>query len=442
MPRFVSGALGALLASSLLVAAEPATTPAVSAALAPLDSLYPELEKLYVDLHSHPELSLHEVRTSAEIASRLRTLGYDVTDHVGGYGVVAVLRNGPGPTVLLRADMDALPVEEKTGLPYASRVVVKNDAGVEVPVMHACGHDVHMASLVGAATLLSRAKANWRGSLVLVAQPAEELGGGASMMLKDGFLARFPKPDYAVAVHDSADLPAGVIGYTPGFALANVDSVDITVYGKGGHGSAPQATVDPIVIAARIVTALQTIVSRETSPLDPAVVTVGSVHGGTKHNVIPDEVKLQLTVRTYKPEVRKRILAAIERIARAEAEAGSAPRPPEVAVVESGDATYNDPALTERIAAALTKVYGPGRVEEIPPIMAAEDFGLFGRAAGAPSLMLSVGGVPRAKFDAARKAGTPLPPLHSPVWAPDPEPTIETGAGVLTVAALTLFGRP
>jgi amidohydrolase len=442
MLRLVSGALGALLVSSLILAAGPATDRTANAALAPLDSLYPELQKLYVDLHSHPELSLHEARTSAEIASRLRQLGYDVADHVGGYGVVAVLRNGSGPTVLLRADMDALPVEEKTGLPYASHVVVKNDAGVEVPVMHACGHDVHMTSLVGAAALLAREKASWRGTLVLVAQPAEELGRGASMMLKDGFLSRFPKPDYAIAFHDSADMPAGVIGYTPGYALANVDEVNITVFGKGGHGSAPQATVDPIVIAARIVTALQTIVSREVSPLDPAVVTVGSIHGGTKHNIIPEEVKLQLTVRTYRPEVRKRVLASIERIAKAEAEAGAAPRPPEVAVVESGDATYNDPALTGRIAGALAKVYGTDRVVEMAPIMAAEDFGLFGRAAGAPSLMLSVGGVARARYEAARKNGTPLPPLHSSLWAPDPEPTIKTGAGVLTVAALTLLGRP
>jgi amidohydrolase len=438
MRRPVSGALGALLVSSLLLAAEPQPP----AALAPLDAIWPDLEKLYVDLHGHPELSLHEARTSAEIASRLRALGYDVTDHVGGFGVVAVLKNGPGPTVLLRADMDALPVEEKTGLPYASHVVVKNDAGVEVPVMHACGHDVHMTSLVGTAMLMSRAKARWRGTLVLVAQPAEELGGGASMMLKDGFLARFPKPDFAIAFHDMANMPAGVIGYTPGYALANVDSVNITVYGKGGHGSQPEATVDPIVIAARIVTALQTIVSRETSPFDPAVVSVGSIHGGSKHNIIPDEVRLQLTVRSYKPEVRKRVLAAIERIAKGEAEAGAAPRPPDVAVVESGDSTYNDPALTGRVVAALTRAFGPDRVVEMPPIMAAEDFGQFGRAAGAPSLMLWVGGVERGKYEAARKKGTPLPPLHSSLWAPDPEPTIKAGVGALTVAALDLLGRP
>jgi amidohydrolase len=431
-----------LLVSSLLLAAEPAAPPAVNRALAPLDAIYPDLQHLYVDLHSHPELSLHEDRTSATIAARLRDLGYEVTDHVGGFGVVAVLKNGPGPTVLLRSDMDALPIEEKTGLPYASRVVVKNDAGVEVPVMHACGHDVHMASLVGAATLLDRAKASWRGTLVLVAQPAEELGGGASMMLKDGFLTRFPRPDFAIAFHDAANMPAGVIGYTPGYALANVDSVDITVYGKGGHGSQPEATVDPIVIAARIVTALQTIVSRETSPFDPAVVSIGSIHGGSKHNIIPDEVKLQLTVRSYKPEVRKRVLAAIERIAKAEAEAAAAPRAPDVVLVESGESTYNDPALTRRVAAALTKAFGPGRVVEMPPIMAAEDFGEFGKAAGAPSLMLWVGGVERGKYEAARKSGTPLPPLHSSLWAPDPEPTIKAGAGALTVAAIDLLGRP
>jgi len=311
--------ISATLAAPVAAAESPAPAagllalpaPSASPVLAPLPTIYPELEALYMDLHRNPELSLHEEKTSAKMAGRLRALGYEVTEKVGGFGVVAVLKNGKGPTVLIRADMDALPLEERTGLPYASTVRAKNDAGVEVPVMHACGHDVHMTSLIGAATLLARAKDRWRGTLVLVAQPAEEGGGGAKSMLEDGLLTRFPKPDYAIALHDLPLLPAGKLGVTSGYALANVDSVDITVYGRGGHGSRPESTVDPIVIAARTVLALQTIVARENSPFDPAVVTVGSIHGGTKHNIIPDEVKLQLTVRSYKEAVRDRLLAAI-----------------------------------------------------------------------------------------------------------------------------------
>lgn len=413
-----------------------------SPALAPLASIYPDLEALYQDLHRAPELSLHEEKTSAKLAERLRKLGYDVTDHVGGFGVVAVLKNGKGPTVLVRADMDALPVEEKTGLPYASRVTARDDSGATVPVMHACGHDVHVTSLVGAATLLVRARSRWHGTLVLVGQPAEEGGAGARNMLRDGFLTRFPKPDFAVALHDDPRLPAGEIGYTPGYALANVDSVDITIYGRGGHGSSPQNTIDPVLIAARTVVALQSIVSRENNPLDPAVVTVGSIHGGTRHNVIPDEVKLQLTVRTYKDEVRKRTLAAIARIAKAEAAAAGAPREPRVTLDAGGDATFNDPALTGRIRKALSGAFGAAHVVELPPIMAAEDFGEFGRAAKVPSVMFWLGGTERKRFEAAHGDATQLPGLHSSLWAPDPEPTIKTGAGALTVVVLDLMGKP
>ncbi len=412
-----------------------------SPALAPLAGIYPDLEALYVDLHQTPELSLHEEKTSAKLAARLKALGYDVTEKVGGFGVVAVMKNGKGPTVLVRADMDALPVLEKTGLPYASKVTVKNDAGVEVPVMHACGHDVHMTSLIGAATLLAKAKSRWRGTLVLVAQPAEEGGSGAQNMLKDGFLTRFPKPDFALALHDSATLPAGQVGVTPGYALANVDSVDITIYGRGGHGSTPQSTVDPIVIAARTILTLQTIVSRENDPRDPAVVTVGSIHGGTKHNIIPDEVKLQLTVRSYKAAVRKRLLAAIERVAKAEAAAAGTPRPPDVRITIGDDATYNDPAMAKRLSAAFAKEFGVGRVVETEPVMGAEDFGDFGRAAKVPSVIFWVGGVPPGKFEAAQKGGAPLPSLHSSEWAPDREPTLRTGAAALTVGALELLGK-
>jgi hippurate hydrolase len=431
---------GILLLASTAAAAQ--STASKNPALAPLDGLYPQLEVFYIDLHQNPELSFHEEKTAAKLAERLRALGYEVTTGVGQTGVVAVLKNGRGPTVLVRADMDALPVEEKTGVAYASKVTTKDDSGATVSVMHACGHDIHVTSLLGAATLLGKAKGLWRGTLVLVGQPAEEKGAGAVAMVKDGLITRFPKPDYAIALHDSSFLPAGVIGVTPGFALANVDSVDITIYGRGGHGSAPQSTVDPIVIAARTIVALQTIVARENDPRDPAVVTVGSIHGGTKHNIIPDEVKLQLTVRTYKDEVRKRILAAIERIAKAEAAAADAPRPPTVTVVEGDSATYNDPALAKRLAGVFSAVFGSDRVLETPPIMGAEDFGELGKAAGAPSVIFWVGGVEKAKFEAAKGDPTKLPSLHSSLWAPDKEPTLKTGTAALTIAALELLGKP
>jgi amidohydrolase len=413
-----------------------------SPALAPVNAIYPDLEALYLDLHQTPELSTHEEKTSAKIAARLRALGYDVTDHVGGFGVVGVMKNGKGPTVLIRADMDALPVEEKTGLPYASKVTVKNDAGVVVPVMHACGHDVHMTSLVGAATLLAKTKSRWKGTLVLVGQPAEEGWDGARGMLRDGFLTRFPKPDFAIALHDTPQLPAGTIGYTSGFALANSDTVEITVYGRGGHGSSPQNTVDPIVIAARMVLAFQTIVARENDPQDPAVVTVGTIHGGTRSNIIPDEVRLQLTVRSYKPEVRTKLLAAIQRIAKGEAMAAGAPKEPLVRIEEGYTATYNDPALTKRVAAALASAFGASRVVATPPVMGSEDFGNFGRDAKCPSLMFWLGGSEPGKFAAARGDMTKLPSLHSSEWAPDREPTLKTGAAALTIAALEVLAKP
>jgi hippurate hydrolase len=423
--------------------------PAASApprVLAPLEGIYPDLEALYIDLHQNPELSLHEEKTSAKLALRLRALGYQVTDRVGGFGVVAVLKNGKGPTVLVRGDMDALPLEEKTGLPYASKVKTKNDEGVEVSVMHACGHDVHMTSLIGAATLLAKGKSLWRGTLVLVAQPAEEGGDGALSMLKDGLLTRFPKPDYAISLHDLPLLPAGKVGVTSGNALAMVDSVDVTIYGRGGHGSRPEATVDPIVIAARAVLALQTIVSRENSPFDPAVVTVGSIHGGTKSNIIPDEVKLQITVRSYKEEVRNRLLAAIARIVKAEALAAGAPKEPSVVVDEAGrgHATYNDPALTRRVSDAFAAAFGKANVVEAQPIMGGEDFGEIGDAAKIPYVMFWVGGTEPGTFAAAEAQGNlfKLPYLHSSLWAPDRVPTLKTGTAALTIGTLALLGKP
>ena len=407
-----------------------------------LDQIYPQLDALYLDLHKNPELSMKEQRTSARMAEELRKLGYEVTAGVGGTGVVGVLRNGKGPTVLLRTELDALPVEEKTGLPYASTATGVNPQGQTVPVMHACGHDVHMAGWTGAATLLARIKDRWRGTVLMIAQPAEETVQGARAMIADGLFVRFPKPDFAVAVHDSSDLPAGKVYFVPGPAMASVDSVDVTIFGRGGHGAKPDTTVDPVVIAARTVLAFQTLISREKDPLEPAVLTVGSIHGGTKYNIIPDEVKLQITLRTFNPEVRKLLLSGIERVAKTEAASARAPKEPAVKVSESQDSTYNDPALTKRLAATLAKQLGAENVQEIRPEMVAEDFGEFGKAAGVPSVQLRVGAVEPSRYEAAMKGGTPLPSLHSSGFAPDRERTIKAAATVLTLSALDLLAKP
>ncbi len=431
--------LVSLLGGSSSAAAE--TLP--SSGPAGLDQLYPSLDALYLDLHRNPELSLHEEKTAGKLAAKLRALGFEVTEHVGGNGVVAILRNGPGPTVLIRTDMDALPVKESTGLPYASSVTVKNDVGEVVPVMHACGHDIHMTSWVGAATLLAQSR-TWRGTLVFVAEPAEELGHGAAAMLEDGFLKRFPRPDYAVAIHDSALYASGQVAIVPGFALANVDMVDVTIYGKGGHGAAPHRAIDPIVIAARTIVALQTIVAREVNPLDAAVITVGSIHGGTKHNIIPDEVKLQLTVRSYKRDVQKQLLAAIERITKAEAAAARAPKEPAVVVLQnqSALAVYNDPKLSNRLATALRRGLGEKNVVPGEQVMVSEDFGAFGTAAGVPSVLLWVGAAEPTELANATAAGIFLPNIHSALFAPDRVRTIRTGTTVLTLSALELLGNP
>ena len=391
---------------------------------AEVDAIYSQSEALYIDLHRHPELSLHEQQTAAKLAAGLRGLGYAVTSGVGRTGVVGVLKNGDGPVVMLRTELDALPVEEKTGLPYASTVRTKDDNGVNVGVMHACGHDIHMASWMGTARIMASARTRWRGTLMLIGQPAEEDGDGAKAMLADGLFTRFPRPDYAVAIHDDARYPAGIIGYHAGPLLANVNSVKITIFGRGGHGARPESTVDPIVIAARTVLALQTIVSRETSPFDPAVITVGSIHGGTRPNIIPGEVNLELTVRSLSEEVRQHLLSAIQRIAKAEAAAAGAPREPLVEVSEGGYALVNDPATTQRVAAALVRELGPQQVRDTPPEMVSEDFSEFQRA-GVPTLMLRVGAVEPSKYDAAMKTGAALPSLHSALFIPDREPTIK-----------------
>jgi hippurate hydrolase len=400
------------------------------------------LEALYKDLHTHPELSLMEVRTSAHLADELRKAGFEVTTGVGGHGIVALLKNGPGPTVLIRTDLDALPVTEQTGRPYASTVRTRDKAGNEVGAMHACGHDMHMTCWVGTARTLAGMKDRWSGTLMFIGQPAEEVGSGARMMLDDGLFKRFPKPDYALALHCDARLQTGRVAFTEGLALANVDSVDITVHGRGGHGSAPHTTIDPIVVAARIVLDLQTIVSRETNPLDPCVVTVGSIHGGTKHNIIPNEVKLQITVRSTKDAVRKHTLEAIERIAKAAATAAGAPEPEvKTRPEEFTPALVNDAALTKRTVDVLRKVLGVEAIEPRPPVMGGEDFSRYGRA-GVPIFMFWLGTIDADRWAAAQKDGaTPLPSLHSDLFWPDPEPTIRTGVLAMSQAVLNLVGK-
>ncbi|MEP2235367.1 MAG: amidohydrolase [Alteripontixanthobacter sp.] len=404
----------------------------------------PELMELYRDLHAHPELSFEEVRTAAKLAGMARDLGFDVTEQVGRTGVVAVMENGPGPVVMIRADMDGLPVVEDTGLPYASTQIATPASGVETGVMHACGHDTHMAAWVGAAQLLAERKDEWSGTLVMILQPAEELGEGALAMLEDGLYTRFPKPDYALAFHDAAQFPAGMIGYSPGYALANVDSVDITVKGVGGHGAYPHTAKDPIVIGAQIVNQLQTLVSRESSPLDPAVVTVGSFHAGAKHNIISDEAKLQLTVRSYSDESRKLLLDGIERISTGVAMAAGVPedRMPTVTVADPyTPSTFNTPDFTESVMAGFRERFGDERVMQVPSVMGGEDFGQFLRADpdGVKSLIFWVGGVPMDQFERAQAGEEQLPSLHSPFWAPDAEKVIATGAEGLASAALDLM---
>lgn len=407
---------------------------------------YPALEKFYTDLHLHPELSLMEEKTSAKVAAELRAAGFEVTERVGGYGVVGVFRNGPGPVLYYRTDLDALPVAEETGLPYASKDRATNLSGQEVAVMHACGHDIHMTIFSGTARMLAALKDRWSGTVVFIGQPAEEVGAGARAMLAAGLFAKFPRPDFVLAVHDSATLPAGTVGTIEGSAWASVDSMDITVRGRGGHGAYPHTTIDPIVLAARIVTTLQTVVSRETRPLDPAVVTVGSIHGGTKHNIIPNEVKLQLTLRSYSEKVRAHLIAAIRRICRGEAIAAGVPDELlPVVTVSDGERTlptYNDPVLTRRVRAAIAAWIGADNVRNIDPEMGGEDFGLYGRTAEkVPITMFRVGAVDPVKYAESERTGEPLPSLHSSKFAPLPEPTIKTGISAATAAALDLLAK-
>ncbi len=407
--------------------------------------LYPELEKLYVHLHQTPELSFHEQQSAARMAEELRSCGFEVATGVGGHGVVGVLKNGNGPTVMVRADMDALPVEENTGLPYASKVRVHDDAGKEVGVMHACGHDVHMTVFAGTARVLSQMQAQWQGTLVFIGQPAEERGGGARRMLANGLYSRFPTPDYALALHTSASLEAGKVGHCSGYALANVNSVDLTIRGVGGHGAYPHTTKDPIVIAAQVILALQTIVSRETKPIEPAVITVGSIHGGTKHNIISDEVKMELTLRSYSDEVREHTIAAIRRIVKGIAQAADVPedRMPIVAVSdEFTPSTYNDPQLVQRVVPAFEQMLGKENVVATEPVMGGEDFGEYGRTnPKVPIFIFWLGVVEPAQIAASRANGVALPSLHSSRFAPLPEPSIKTGVQAMSAAVLELVGK-
>ncbi|SCW41190.1 hippurate hydrolase [Sphingobium faniae] len=441
----VLAAVGLPSLASAQTSAPAASTPPQSALGAAIAGDMDGLMTLYRDLHANPELSGQETATAAKLARRLKAMKFDVTDKVGGTGVVAVMKNGSGPVLLIRADMDALPVTEQTGLPFASKVRAKTDDGADTGVMHACGHDTHMTAFIETARLLSARQDQWKGTLVMILQPAEETGKGARAMLEDGLYNRFPRPTHAIAFHDAANMEAGKIAYTPGYALANVDSVDISVKGVGGHGAYPQATKDPIVLGARIVTALQTLVSREQDPQDPAVVTVGSFQGGTKHNIIPDEAKLQLTVRSYSDETRAKLIKGIERIARGEAIAAGIPddRMPVVSVKdEFTPSTYNPPEFAERMAALLRGHFGQGQVAKAPAVMGGEDFGRYYRAdKSIDSFIFWVGGVPADQMAKAAAGQLSLPSLHSPFWAPQADKVIATASEALTVLAFDILKR-
>jgi hippurate hydrolase len=407
-----------------------------------LDKDIKDLVGLYQHLHANPELSLMETKTATKLAEEIKTLGYEVTEKVGGNGIVAVLKNGPGPVVLIRTDLDALPIVEQTGVPYASKVKVKDKSGNDVGVMHACGHDIHMTCWIGTARVLAAMKDKWSGTVVFIGQPAEEVIAGARMMLEDGLYKRFPKPDYALALHSDPLNPVGVVTFAEGLSLAASDTIDIIVKGKGGHGAAPHATVDPIVLAARIILDLQTIVSREVNPIDPCVITVGSIHGGTKHNIIPNEVRLQLTVRTTKTEVRDHVLKAIERMIKAAAVSARAPEPEmRVNLEQYTPPTLNDVALARNCAGVFREILGTDNVKDRRPVMGAEDFGRFSEGK-TPIFMYFLGTISQEKYDAAQKPGAPpLPGMHTDSYAPLPEPSIRTGVRTMSLAAMNLMPK-
>ena len=398
---------------------------------------------LYKYLHANPELSWQEDKTADLLANKLEKLGFDVSRGIGKKGVVAIYENGEGPTLMIRADMDGLPVEEKTNLPYASKVRSINKSGIEVPVMHACGHDIHMAVLIGSANELIERSKEWSGTLIMILQPAEEVGQGSLAMLRDGLFEKFPRPDFNLALHVGSAGPAGSIGYHLGYSMANVDSVDIIVEGIGGHGAYPHTTVDPIVLSSQIVLALQTIVSREINPLEPAVVTVGSIHGGLKHNIIPDEVKLQLTLRSYSDDVRNKTISNINRIVRGQAIAAGLPNDKMPTVIlkdEHTPALYNDPDFSNKVLDFIRNEIGPENVHEIPAVMGGEDFGRFGRQEPKiPSFLFWLGGVSKDDWERYQKGEITLASNHSPFFAPIPQPTLSTGVSAITSSAIGLL---
>ncbi|MBC7519516.1 MAG: amidohydrolase [Sandarakinorhabdus sp.] len=436
-----------LVAAALLAAAIPA--PAAAAAAIAADTAAPprpggDLVLLYKDLHTHPELSLQEIRSAAIMAAEARAAGFTVTEKVGGTGVVAVLVNGPGPVVLIRADMDGLPVKEMTGLSYASTAMGKAADGSDTPVMHACGHDIHMAAWVGTARAMAASRAKWSGTLVMIAQPAEEAVGGARLMLADGLYTRFPRPQFALALHDDSRIPAGMVSVPATAALAAGAMVDMVIPGIGGHGAYPSTTRDPVMLAARIIMGLQPLISRENDPFQPGVITVGSIHGGTKHNIIPDMVKLQLTVRSYDQAQQKRLLDGIARVARGEAIAAGFPddKMPQVKVRHGVSATRNTPVLAARVTETLTRTLGADRVITLDPSMASEDFSEYGLAdPSIQSVIFWLGGVKQSSWDAAKNGGSAIPSLHNSGWAPDPAPTIATGVEAMTAAATMLLAK-
>ena len=399
----------------------------------------PELTALYTHLHKNPELSFHEDATAKRVAEELRKAGVEVTTGVGKLGVVGVLKNGPGPTLLLRSDMDALPVKELTGLPYASLATTVDGDGKTVSVMHACGHDIHMTCLVGTARWLASHKDQWKGSILFIGQPAEEMIGGAKAMLADGLYDRFPKPDAALALHVSNDLPTGSVAFTSGPAMASSTSVNVTIRGKGGHGAAPHSTIDPIFLAALFVVDLQSVVSREVDPIQPCVISVGSIHGGTKSNIIPNEVKLQLTLRAYREDVRMQLIDGIKRRIKGLAEAHRAPEPG-FEIEETTDPTINTPSLVERVVPAFRRALGESNVLTVEPVMGAEDFGLFGQG-GVPTFMFRLGTIPPEKVASAKAKNEILPSLHSALYFPDPGPSIQTGVRAMTAAVLQLNAK-
>ena len=434
-------ALFSLLVASLS-AASPELKPVVAAKV---DAEYASLEAIYKDLHQHPELKFMEVRTAGILAQELRAAGFEVTEKVGNTGVVGVLKNGPGPTVLVRADMDALPIKEATGLAYASTAVVKDMTGKEQPAMHACAHDAHVTGIIGTARVLAAMKDRWSGTLVFIGQPAEEIVGGARAMLADGLYTRFPKPDYALALHVWSGLPAGVIGYGAGPFLASSISVDIFVRGISGHGSAPHTAKDPVLLAAQIVVALQTIVSRELKPGTTGVITVGSIHGGTKNNIIPEEVKLELTLRSFDDAVMEQMVASVRRISTGLAVAAGVPadRLPVVTVrPESVPVTNNDPVLTRRLADVFTAWVGAERAQPYPAVTAAEDFSLFGKTLDRiPTTMWFIGGTAPQKFEESKLTGVPVPSNHNFAFAPVPEPTLKASVTSMSAAVLELLAK-